>query len=378
MRRPALAFLLIPCFAAALSAGGWAAVLVPRYHDAYRLLSDVAAGPDAAGRPAAARRASLWEVRGVRGAGDLYLPDGPPRAKLLIVPGLAVEGKDHPQMIAFAESFARAGFAVLVPDLANLRALRASAEDVPAIVAAAVHLARLEVEGLREGRIAIAAISYAVGPAVLAALDHRGAEVIDLVISVGGYADTLETITYVTTGATRGADGAWVAGVPNTYGRWAFVWANAQRLPRRADREALGAIAERKFADPAAPFDDLARGLSAEGQAVLALVTNSNPDAVPGLVAALPAAIGRDIAALDLARADLSALRAEMVLIHGADDTIIPAAQSRRLAGLLPPGLAHLAIVDHLMHVEFQQGLSFDDALTLLEAGARIIAFRDR
>ena len=93
-----------------------------RAQEAARLLSDIAAGaePSAlkAETPAPLRSAVTFPM----GHGDLYVsPDGALGA-LVLVPGLADTGKDDPRLIAFAESLARGRFAVLVPDIANLRA----------------------------------------------------------------------------------------------------------------------------------------------------------------------------------------------------------------------------------------------------------------
>ncbi|NWH09274.1 MAG: hypothetical protein HXY22_11645 [Alphaproteobacteria bacterium] len=353
-----------------------------RYWEAYLLLTDVASGTgpsplkDETERPQ--RESVLWKSQRREGAGDLYTPRTQARARLVLVPGLAVEGKDHPLMIAFAESFARMGFIVLVPDLANLRELRASPEDAATIAAACAWLAKSGSGGLPEEPVAVAAVSYAAGPAILAAATPDGEQAIGLIIAIGAYADTIETITFVTTGHARAENGSWVKGVPNIYGRWAFVWANARRMSRDQDRAALLAIAQRRIQDPQSPIDYYTRMLSSEGRAVLALIENEDPDAVPRLIEALPPALREDIHALNLARADLSGVRADVILIHGEDDMIIPVSQSRRLAKLLPSSRVHLALVAHLMHVEFRDGLDLSDGLTLLGAGERIIAFRDR
>ena len=366
---------------ALLVLAGCATLLGPRFYDAYTLLNDVAAGasrPDD-GVSLPARKALVWHEAGQSGMGDLYLPIGTAKGRLVVVPGLAVEGKAHPLLVAFAESFARAGFAVLVPDLENLRALRASPEDARAIAAAASFFARAEAGGAPPAKVAVAAISYAAGPAILAALEPEGRASVGLIVAIGPYADTVETITYVTTGYARDAEtGAWVKGAPNVYGRWAFLAANAGYVMNLGDRSRLLAIADRKWSDPDADVGDLTAMLGPEARAIFTLLENADPDAVPVLIAKLPGAVQRNLDALNLARRDLSALDCDVVLIHGEDDSIIPAAQSRRLAALLPPGRAHLAIVDHLMHVEFQQGLSLRDGWTLLDAGATIIRYRDQ
>jgi pimeloyl-ACP methyl ester carboxylesterase len=83
----------------------------------------------------------------------------------------------------------------------------------------------------------------------------------------------------------------------------------------------------------------------------MALLDNADPDRVPALIDALPAPIRADLEGLDLARRDLSQLSFELILVHGRDDPIIPATESRALAAAVPEGKAALFIVDRLGHV---------------------------
>ena len=57
--------------------------------------------------------------------GDIYGPGGAdtPQAVTVLVPGVVPRGKDDPRLVALGRTLARAGFLVLVPDLANLRDL---------------------------------------------------------------------------------------------------------------------------------------------------------------------------------------------------------------------------------------------------------------
>jgi pimeloyl-ACP methyl ester carboxylesterase len=212
---------------------------------------------------------------------------------------------------------------------------------------------------------------------VLAALDPRARDKVSFILAIGGYADMIESVTYVTTGHERdGPDAAWRQGAPNVYGRWAFVYANAQRMNSASDRAALKAIAERKFVSETADISDLTSTLGPEGRAVFALLDNRDPDKVESLIANLPGPVRADLEGLNLAKHDLSAIEAQVLLIHGQDDTIIPVTQSRRLAGLLPEGKAELFLPEHFMHVEFQQELSFSDMMTLWALGKRLVDFR--
>lgn len=352
-----------------------------RLTEAARLLADVAAGPGPSAlketTPSPRRIPVRYAVDGRWHGADLYLPPEGYGARLVIVPGAAEAGKDDPRLVAFAESFARARFAVLVPDIGRLRALQVSAGDARDIADALRWLSAQE-GGPDGAGVGLAAISYAVGPAVLAALDPAVAPHLRFLLGVGGYYDITAAIAFVTTGWYREPDGEWRRREPNAYGKWLFVLGNAGRLRDPEDAGILREMAERRLADPAADLADLMVRLGPEGRAVMDLLANADPARVPALIAALPESIRAEIAALDLSRRDLSRLHARLharlYLVHGRDDSIIPYTESVALAAAAPD--AELYLVDGLMHVDMAPGLG--DSLTLLAAAYALLLERDR
>lgn len=321
-----------------------------------------------------ARAEIAWTIQGRPYRGDLYRP-ARARAGILFIPGAAEAGRDHPSVIAFARALQRAGFAVLIPDLANVRELRLNALDVRQIADAFGFLVSRPDLAPR-GRAGMAAPSYAVGPTVLAALEPEIRNDVRFILGIGGYYDLREVITYFTTGYYR-EGGRWRYQEPNEYGKWVFALSNASRLSDPADREGLRRIAQSKLDNPEASIEPLAAGLNGEGRDVLALLTNTDPERVPELIERLPAAVGADIDALDLARRDLSALRARLILVHGYDDALIPYPQSTRLAQAAPAGASRVFLVHGLAHVEIGR-LSPVDAWKLLCAVDALLREQDR
>lgn len=346
--------------------------------EALRLLNDIDAGAGAsrlkAETPAPSRQTLAYAVQGRAYEGDLYLSPEGPLAALVLVPGLAAEGKDDPRLVALAQSLARVRFAVLVPDLPNLRALKVRSEDSRAIADAALWLAG-EARWAEAGRVGLAAISYAVGPALIAALDEAAQARIAFFVGIGGYYDIVSAIAFSTTGYYRTAEGLRHT-EPNPYGKWVFVLSNAERVEDPLDRALLSAIAERKLEDPGAAVAELEARLGAGGRAVMDLVGNTDPERVAPLIARLPQALRSEIAALDPARRDLKRLAARVILIHGRADPVIPYTESERLAAALAPGRAGLYLVDGLLHVDAK--LSLGDRLVLWDAGVDLLTERDR
>ncbi len=324
--------------------------------EAVRVLQDIAAG-DGPSRfkqqvPAPRRTAIRYQVDGRHYDGDIYEPAATPMAGIVLVPGVAQAGKDDYRLVAFATTLARARFRVLVPDLPGIRALKVQAQDVVGVADAFAFLVAGD-EWPASRRAGIGAFSYAAGPAVLAAMEPRIRDRVDFVLAVGGYYDLEQVLIFLTTGYFR-EQGAWRRLRPVEYGKWLFVLSNLERVQDPADRQALADIAGRRLADPRAAVDELVSRLGQEGRSVYALTANRDPDRVPSLVASLPEPIREELSALTLAGRDMSALAAQLILVHGREDGIIPYTQSVALARAVPEGQASLFVVEGLSHVDVQ------------------------
>jgi hypothetical protein len=312
----------------------------------------------------------LWEA-------DLYTPAAA-RAGLVLVPGLTPRGRDDERVIAFANTLARARFEVIVPDLPGMRALQVSADEARPIADAARYL-----DERGAGRpLGMAAVSFAVGPAILALEQPAAAGRVNFFLGIGGYYDLDALLTYITTGFYREDEGGrWRYRPPKAYGKWIFLLTNAGRLAEPVDREILYEIADRKLDNPHAEVEDLLPALGPDGRAVYALITNADPERVPALLAALPPEVRSEIEALDLKRRDLkrrdlSTGQINFVLIHDRDDRIIPAAQSEWMARAVGAGRAQVHLVEGLDHAEVK-GLGISDAWSLLDAISAVLRYRD-
>lgn len=315
---------------------------------------------------------------------DLYHPTGwRPPAALVVVPGASPAGRDDPRLVAFAGTLAKAGFLVLVPEIPALRRLTLSAADAEIVADGLRHL-----EQARPGRfLAAVALSYAVGPTMLAAHAPDLAGKVDALVGIGGYYDSEAVSVWFTTGwflVPEGEDGApaqWRRGAPNDFGKWVFLRANAGRLEDGHDTALLEEMADRRLRDGRADLSDLEARLGPEGRSVHDFITNRDRDRAPALIAALPPAIRAEMRALDLSDRDFGPKGPHLVLIHGRGDTIIPYTESLALAGAVlgPDGRprTELHLVDGIGHVE-AGGITFGDALVLADAIYSLLSLRDR
>ena len=323
--------------------------------DATLLMDDLMAGAGSSKlkntTEAPRRTAVQYAVEARARTGDLY-QSGTPSAAIVLVPGASTAGKDDPRLVALAESLARMRFTVLVPDLPNVRQLRVKPDDARVIADGFLHLASRP-DLAPQGRVGMGALSYALGPTVIAALEPEVREKVRFVMGVGGYYNIVETITYFMTGYYREGAGPRKYLQPNWYGKWVFVHSNVDRFPDAADRETLTEMANLKVKDPAADVAALAAKLrSPEAQALYEMLNNADPERVPGFLARLPAEVRADIDALDLSKRDLSQLAARVLLFHGYDDNLVPYTESLAFAAATGPQ-ARTFLINGFVHVDF-------------------------
>jgi len=324
-----------------------------RQSEAALFLEDLAAGDKESrlkSKTQAPTQLSIdYEVQSYQYQADLYISQEPPLASIVLILGVAEQGKDDSRLIAFATTLARSRFIVLVPDIPNLRNLKIRAEDSRTIKDAFTYLISLP-EFPTQGHAGIGAFSYAVGPAVLAALDPQIREKVNFVLSVGGYYDVEQVITFFTTGYFQN-DNEWQYLEPNEYGKWVFVLSNVERLSNPVDKKIFLKIAQRKINNPNTSIDDLIINLTTEANSILVLLQNQNHNHASNLITDMPKAIRADLDALNLSNKDLTKLRAKLILLHGTDDDIIPYTESIALAKAVAIGQSEVFLIDGLAHV---------------------------
>jgi pimeloyl-ACP methyl ester carboxylesterase len=255
---------------------------------------------------------------------------------------------------------------VRVPDLPGARRLTLDVADVAALREA------VRAEAAAGRRVGVAAISFAAAPALVAA---RAEPAVALVATLGGLHSLEAVAVSAVTGAYRApGETAWRAGPRHPFAAAAFLLAMAEALPDRADRWLVREAGLRLLERPEAALDDLARSMTGEGRAALALAAERDPEAVPDRLAALPAPVRSVLAALDPARAGLEGLAACVLAVHGEADPIIPATQSMALARATPR--SRLILAPGFGHVE-PSSVPLEGQLALIRAMRALLAFRD-
>ena len=340
-----------------------------RHYEAALVLQDFAAGSadsrlkQTTQKPL--RKNLSYTVSGRVHHADLYLPAALegcgvpgqayashcPRAALVAVPGAVPMSKDDPRLVAFATTLARAGFAVLAPEIVGYRALRIRPADVQEIADAFAYVSSRP-ELAPEGRAGMFAFSYSVGPALLAALQDDIRNRVRFVVGVGGYHDLPRAMRFFTTGWFE-HDGHWQRITPDDTGRMVLAYSSLDYLKNETDRDVFDRMVAQRTRDPDADLSPLAAQLSEGARAVYELAVNDDPARFDELFAQLPSRMRADIDQLDLARHDLRPLKARLILVHGRNDNLIPWPESQALADAAPEGQARVFLIQRVLgHVD--------------------------
>lgn len=334
-----------------------------------------------AGGPPAAERDVVVD-RGDRSVpATLFLPRRGPESSVrwVVLHGITRPGRRHPSLLRFARSLAATGAAVLVPEVPEWIDLDlAPGRTAPTVRAALQSLDELSGQDPGTTRTGLMGFSFGAPQALITAgrpdLAHR----FHSVAGFGGYFDLERTFRYLLSGHHEWA-GRTEARRPDPYGRWIVA---ANFLTGVAGYENAGSVAQalralaREAGDRHLPSIDpafdpvktrLEDGLEAGDRALFrrfAPPAADDPafdDTEAREWAARLAAAGRAAEPLADPGAHLGAPRAEVHLLHGRGDDLIPYTETLRLGEALrerrqPPdqlaitGLFAHSAADHRRH----------------------------
>jgi len=304
----------------------------------------------------------------------VYVPAGQGRARqtVLLVSGLHPAGIDEPRLIHLSRTLAESNVLVVTPDIPELSRFDITTHVTDRIEAAAVWLA-VESGFAPDGRIGLMGVSFSGGLAVVAAGRPSLRGRLRYVFSFGGYDDLRRVRNYFCGGGivdrsdeAGPPEPASAPGAPHDYGvAIALLTVAEQLVPpeqltpfKEAVRRFLRASyldrvdrdqAEREFA----ALRRLALTLPEPSTTLLAYV---NARDVARLGARLRPCVGKyaETAGLSPARSPLPDV--PVFLLHGRDDTVIPAAESERLADRLRGHTqVRLLLTDLISHADADQ-----------------------
>jgi len=279
-----------------------------------------------------------------------YLPNEKKRAAILLTHGIVEEGKDDPRLVRFAHSLARAGFVVLVPELAGMKALKVVLSDVDDIVTSFRYLEALN-DLVDDRKMGLLGFSYAAGPTLMAAAHPAIRHRVKFVTTFGGYYDPVNVIRFITTGYYEYRNEKGFLN-PEPYGKWVFFVNNLDYVESPKDRELLKEIFRKEQEQKRDQVRLFVDQLTPQGKYLYELLINEDPKRVGDLVQKIDPRVRRYLEKLSMAPI-IPSVDAYFIIGHGSGDPLIPYTESLRLADAVrDKSQVHVVILRLFTHVD--------------------------
>ncbi len=313
-------------------------------------------------------------------------PSGPRRGRYYVpkdmtdAPGIVVchgvhhLGIDEPRMQKFARAIASAGVVVLTPELKEIADYHIDPKSIHTIGRAALKLR----ERVHRSGVGVLGLSFAGGLSLLAASDAEYAPAIEFVVGVGAHDDLERLANFFITDQITDADGSLVHTHAHDYGAVVFVYMFVDSFFEGRDvpiaRDALKAWLWENFDEA----KDIAKKLSLPAQAKMQLVFDHREDALrPEIERVIKSHEGemKRVSPHDA----LAGLRAQVFLLHGEGDTVIPPSETHWLVHDAPEGAVAQALVSPvIVHVNLEGAPTARERFDLVHLLAGVMDAADR
>ena len=293
----------------------------------------------------------------------LYLPVGRAHPPGLVgVHGIHHLGIDEPRLVNFSRAAAGSGFAVLTPEIGALADYHVDQNSIATIGESAVWLD----QRLGGGGVTVTGISFAGGLSLLAAQDPRYARHIRALVLMGAYDDLARVSRFLATSREELPNGQSIDFPAHDYGASVFVYAHLDQFFSQADiLVAHEALRDWLWEEPEEARALLGK-LSPEGRATMQALLDRRIDAVRLQILQVIQSEQSQLAALS-PHDQLANLKIPVFLLHGADDNVIPPAESLWLASEIPSGqLREVLITTAFSHVDPKQDAGWREEVLLI------------
>jgi dienelactone hydrolase len=275
----------------------------------------------------------------------LYRPSTNPIRAALLVGGVQPAGIEEPRLTHFAREVAASGWAIVTPELPDLVSYRLTPRSTDMIEDAATWLAAQR-ELTIDGQIGLVGISFAGGLSIVAAGRPSLRDRTRFVLSFGGHGDLPRVLRYLCTGMEPASDAeVAVRRPPHDYGLAVLTFGLADRLVPSAQLEgfqhgvttflrASGLYAsdppesERLFKRAR----ELEMTFEEPSRTLMHLVNERDVEALGARLLPSIGTFGDDPA---LSPERSTPPRAAVYLLHGQDDNVVPAVETRLLSSWL-------------------------------------------
>jgi len=318
-------------------------------------------------------------------AARMYVPEGTSRRTVLLVPGIHSMGIEEPRLTALADDLAGAGVKVMAMALPDLQAYRITPRATDVIEDAVTWMAA-KPDLAPDGRVGIVGISFAGGLSISAASRPSIRDKVAFVLSFGGHGDLDRVTRYLTTGEAPQVSGV-ETHPPHDYGVAVILYGLADRGVVPADQvdglragietfllaSQLTLVSTEQANATFAKAREMATKLPEPSRTFLTYV---NDRAVSKLGPALLPYLhrfGSGDPALSPQRIEHPP-SATLFLLHGSEDTVIPAAESAVLGEDLRRKGAdvHVLLSGLITHAEVNRAATYVDLWKLIDLWAQV------
>ncbi len=323
----------------------------PAAHHA-RAASLLVAFADASGTPGAIDEERLSFMRdGESIPARLYAPHGIANAPgVVLVHGVHHHGIEEVRLERFARAVAGAGVVVLTPAVKELSDYKVAPRSIDTVGAAVETLrARLGV-----AKVGVMGMSFGGGISLLTAADPRFADHVSFVVAVGAHDDLARVSRFFVNDEIAEPDGATKKLRAHDYGVMVLVYSHvedffpSEDVPAARDALRLWLWEQRDEARKAAS------ALSPSSKTKLETLWSGGASTMKSELLGEIERHTTEMANVS-PRGRLDSIRANVYLLHGEGDTVIPATETLWLAKDVPPSRLKTALVSPAIeHVELK------------------------
>jgi dienelactone hydrolase len=319
-------------------------------------------------------------------AAQFYTPSGGAGRAVLLVPGIHSMGIAEPRLTALADDLAGAGLTVMTMALPDLQTYRITPRATD-VIEDAVSWMAVRPDLTPDGRVGIVGISFAGGLSISAASRPAIRERVAFVLSFGGHGDLPRVMRYLATGVAPQVPGI-ETHPPHDYGVAVILYGLADRGVVPADQvEALRQGVETfllasqltlvSLDQANAMFKkarELAAALPEPSRTYMGYVNDRAVGKLGPVLVPYLEQLGADDPSLSPQRLERPPL-ASLYLLHGNDDTVIPAAESAVLADDLRRKGANVRVLlsGLITHAEVNRAATMLDAWKLISFWAHVL-----
>jgi fermentation-respiration switch protein FrsA (DUF1100 family) len=288
----------------------------------------------------------------------IYEPATRRARTMLLIGGVHAKGIDEPRLVKLAGDFAVAGTPVVTAEIDDLLHYRITPRLTDALEDAILWVGADR--GLTaDGRLGVFGVSFAGGLSIVAAGRPKAAPHVAYVVSFGGHGSLPDVVRFLCTGVQP--DGT--RRTPHDYSLVVTLNNTAEQVvppdqvaPLRAaiasnmNAQHLAMVDQKAAAVAMKHTEAMTAALPEPARTLMTYVNTRNVTALGPILLPHTGAFTEDPA---LSPARSTTVTAPVFLLHGADDNVVPAIESRRLAVVLErTAPVHLLVTSLITHAE--------------------------